>query len=153
MAGDADLVVQLVQMPMTAVDVDPRDLAYESHDRRMHRICGEQRGRGVEETWTRHHRAHLRPAGGERGSERHVCGRLLVTRMNHSEPPASFVEGVEQRIALQAGKGKIVSILCRTRASTIASAVVIGGKYRTFVSGVPPTAEIATYVEADCMTS
>ena len=79
-----------------------RDLSDQRQHRRVHRVRGEQRGRGVEQARPRHHRIGLRLAGRERGAERHVGGALLVARVDGADAVARLEQGVEQVIVLHA---------------------------------------------------
>ena len=50
-----------------------------------------------------HHGESLRLAGDQRGAERHVGRGLLVPRVDHPQPVAGFVRGVEQMVVVHAG--------------------------------------------------
>ena len=99
---DAGLIVDLVQMAELAADIGVGDLADQRQHRRVHRIGGEQRGRGVEQARPRHHRVGLRLAGRERGAERHVGGALLVARVHGADRRSALEQRVEQVIVLHA---------------------------------------------------
>ena len=105
MAHQAELVVDLVQMAVAAVDVGLRDLADQADHRGVHAIGGEQRGSGVQHAGAGHHGESLWHAGDQGRAQRHVGCGLLVTRMDHAQSVGCVVEGVEQRIVVQAGQG------------------------------------------------
>ena len=104
-AHQAQLVVDLVQMAVAPVDVGLRDLADQADHRRVHAVGGEQRGAGIQQAGAGHHGEGLRLAGDEGRAQRHVGRRLFVARMDHAQPLGGVVEGVEQRIVVQAGQG------------------------------------------------
>ncbi len=104
-AHEAQLVVDLMQMAVALVDVGLRDLADQADHGRVHAVGREERRAGIEQAGPGHHAERLRLAGRERRAQRHVGGRLLVTRMDHAQPVRSMIEGVEQRILMQAGQG------------------------------------------------
>ena len=104
-AHHAELVVDLVQMAVAAVDVGLRDLADQADHRGVHAVGGEECGARVQHAGAGHHGEGLRLACHQRGAQRHVGRRLLVTRMDHAQFVGGVVEGVEQRIVVQAGQG------------------------------------------------
>ena len=104
-AHQAELVVDLVQMAVALVDVGLRDLADQADHRCVHAVGREKRRAGVQQAGTGHDAEGLRLARREGGTERHVGGGLLVARMDHPQPIRSVIEGVEERILMQAGQG------------------------------------------------
>ena len=124
---DAGLVADLVQVAEAAADVGVRDFADQRQHRRVHRIGGEQRGRGIEQARPRHHGIGLRLAGRERGAERHIGRALFVPGVHGADPVADGLEQrVEQVVVLHARQRvDRVDAVARACASTVASAVVI----------------------------
>ncbi len=104
-AHQAELVVDLVQMAVALVDVGLRDLADQPDHRRVHAVGREHRGTRVQQAGAGHHAEGLRLAGRKRGAQRHVGRGLLVARMDHPQAIGCVVEGVEQRVLVQAGQG------------------------------------------------
>ncbi len=92
-------------MAVALVDVGLRDLADQADHRRVHAVGGQQRGAGIQQAGAGHDGEGLRLAGGECGAQRHVGRRLLMARMDHAQAIGRVVEGVEQRIVMQAGQG------------------------------------------------
>jgi hypothetical protein len=93
-----------VQQAVALADAVARDLADEREHARAGRIGGGERRAAVEEARTRHHRIGGGLAGRERGAERHIGGALLVAGMHDRQRVAGVEHGVEQVIALHAGK-------------------------------------------------
>ena len=104
-AKESDLVVDLVEMAMSLVDGEGGDLPDQRQHRRVQSVGGQQRARGVQQTGAGHDREGLRPAGGQRGPERHVGGGLLVAGMNDADAVAGLERGIEQVVVVDAGKG------------------------------------------------
>ncbi len=102
MARDADLVVQLVQVTVAAIDVALRNLTGEREHRRVERLRGQHRRARIEETGTGHDGKGLRPPGRHRGAERHIGRALFVARVQQLQPILRAIKGVEQRIVVDA---------------------------------------------------
>ncbi len=133
MAHQAELIVDLVQVAVAAVDVGLRDLADQADHRCVHAVGGEQRGAGIEQAGTVHDAEGLWFSGRERRAQRHVGRRLLVSRMDHPQPVGCMIEGVEQRILMQAGQGIDRVEPVQQQGSTVASAVLRRGMRALFV--------------------
>ena len=105
-AHDRELVGQLVQQPDIAADHGLLDLAGERQHRRVHRIGGRQRRRGVEEAGPRHHDVGRRLAARHGVAQRHVGAGLLVPGMDRPDGVGAVVQRVEERIVLHAGQAE-----------------------------------------------
>ena len=99
---DAGLVADLVQLAGAAADGGRRNLADQRQHRRIHAIGVEQRGAGIEQAGSRHHRVSLRLAGRQSRAERHIGRALLVPGVDHAQSVAGAVEGVEQVVVMHA---------------------------------------------------
>ena len=97
---DAGLVADLVQMAEVAADVGVGDFADQRQHRRVHRIGGEEGGRGVEQARPRHHRVGGGLAGRQRRAQRHIGRALLVPGVDGPHPVASLEQGGEQLVVL-----------------------------------------------------
>ncbi len=98
------LVRELVQVPAAGAEELRGHLAGQADDRGARGVGGAERRARVQ---------HARPgddgvdpwfAGRFRVAERHVGGRLLVTRADDAERAAGALEGVEQAVDLRAGQ-------------------------------------------------
>ena len=105
-AHDRELVGQLVQQPDIAADHRLLDLAGQRQHRRVHRIGGRQRRRGVEEARARHHDVGRRLAARHGIAQRHVGAGLLVAGMDRPDGVGAVVQRVEERIVLHAGQAE-----------------------------------------------
>ena len=83
---DSGLVADLVQMAEMASDVGVGNFADQRQHRRIHRIGGEQGGRGVEQARPRHHGVGRGLAGRQRGAQRHIGRALLVPGVDGPHP-------------------------------------------------------------------
>ena len=92
-------------MSMPPLDRETGDLPDQRHHRGAHPIGRQQCGGGVQQSGARYDGEGLRPARDERRAERHVGRGLLMARVNHAEPIARPVRGIEQMIVVDAGHG------------------------------------------------
>ena len=92
-------------MTVAAVDVGLGNLADQADHRGIHAVGGEQGRARVQHAGAGYDGEGLRPAGDQRRPQRHVGRRLLVAWMDHAQSVGGVVEGVEQRIVVQAGQG------------------------------------------------
>ena len=106
MPRHAQLVVQFVQMPKAAINLIGRNLPQQRQHRRIQSIGVEQRRRTVQKSRSRHHSKGLRSAGRQRRPQRHIGRRLLVPRVQHTQPVLCAVQRVKQRIIVQAGQAE-----------------------------------------------
>ena len=102
---DAGLIADLMQVAHAAADLGIGDLPDQRQHRRVHAIGGQQRRARVEQAGPRHHRIGLRLAGRQRRAQRHIGRALLVAGMDHTEPVAGPLKGVEQVVVMDAGQG------------------------------------------------
>ena len=91
-------------MTEVTADVGVRNFADQRQHRRVHRIRGEESGRGIEQARSWHHRVGLGAPGRERRTERHIGRTLLMPRMHSPDAVAEFEQGFEQQIVLNAGQ-------------------------------------------------
>ena len=105
-AHDRELVGQLVQQADIAADHGLLDLAGERQHRRVHRIGSRQRRRGVEEARTGHDDVGRGLAARHGVAQRHVGAGLLVAGVDRPDGVGAVVEGVEERIVLDAGQAE-----------------------------------------------
>ena len=101
-AGEPDLVGNLVQGAEATVDRVGRDLADQSQHGRVHAIGCEHGRAGVEEAGAGHDREGLRLASRQRGAQGHIGAALLVAGVQETQAVAVLPEGVEQRIIVDA---------------------------------------------------
>ena len=97
---DSGLVADLVQVTEMAPDVGVGNLADQRQHRRIHRIGGEQGGRGVEQARPRHHGIGRGLAGRQRGAQRHIGSALLVPGVDRPHPVGCLEQRREQVIVL-----------------------------------------------------
>src|ERR1700677_2509279 len=102
-AHGGKLVRQLVQVALARADEIRRYLPGHAKHRRARAVRRADRRAGVQHPRTRHYREYARSAGGLRVTEGHVCGRLLMARINEADPLPRLVQGVEEPIGLHPG--------------------------------------------------
>src|SRR6266699_2220268 len=103
-ADDAGLVADLVEMAEAAADVGIGNLPDQRQHRRVHGIGHEQRRARVEQPGAGHHSVGLGLAGGERGTERHIGGALLMAGVDGPDGFGGLEQRIEQGIVVHAGK-------------------------------------------------
>ena len=139
-AQQPELVVDLVQMPVPAVDREGRNLTGQRDHRRAHPIGGEQRRRSVQHTRSRHHCDRLRPAGHQRelgracgdrprahaesARRREVGGREEAVR---EEKYIQYVRGMDAAAAEVREKGAQVAFLLEPTPIDDMARVAFGG--------------------------
>jgi len=101
---DRKLVRDFMQQTPALADVRCRQLSDQRQHRRVDRPGGRQRRAGIEKAGPRHHGIGGGPAGRHGGAERHVSCALFVAGVNGSQCAVGVEDGVEEMIALHAGK-------------------------------------------------
>ena len=99
---DAGLIADLVQMAEMLADVGVGNFADQRQHRRVHRIGGEQRRRGIEQPGTGHHGIGRGPAGRQRRAQRHVGRALFVAGVDHAHAVGDPKQRLEQEVVLHA---------------------------------------------------
>jgi hypothetical protein len=101
-ANDASLIANLVQMPLTLSDCCCGNLPDQGKDRRVHAVRGQQRGAGIQQPRTRHHRVGLRPAGCQRRTQSHIGRALLMAGVDDAQAVADALKRIEEMIVMNA---------------------------------------------------
>ena len=101
-AHDRQLIGQLVQQADVAADHRLLDLARERQHRRVDGIGRRQCRRRVQKSRPRDHDIGGRAAGRHGMAQRHVGAGLLVPGMDRADRIGAIVQGVEERIVLNA---------------------------------------------------
>ena len=104
-ADDAGLVANLVEVAEALADIGIRNLPDQAQHRRVHRIGGQERCRGIEQSGAGHDGIGLRLAGRESRTERHIGGTLLMAGVDRAEPVGESEQCLEELIVLHPWHG------------------------------------------------
>ena len=99
-ADHAELIRNLMKKPAAELDEIRLDLPCHAQHRGITGVGGRERGRGIEESRTRHDHADADFAGRARVAIGHVCRGLLVARVNDADRVPLLVERVKRAIEL-----------------------------------------------------
>ncbi len=79
---DAGLIANFVKMTLTLADRGRGNLSDERQYRRVHSICGQQCGAGIEQTWAWYDRVGLWSACRQRRTQGHIGCALFMPGMD-----------------------------------------------------------------------